>query len=78
MSADDTIAEIAALTTLTRQDVLDLQGLSPEIAAAVMRSYIDSGKVADRGAWVKIGHALKEVGEYAGVATIIFAALAFI
>jgi hypothetical protein len=78
VSADDTIVQIAHLTSLTRQDVLDLQGLSPEICAAVMRSYIDAGKVADRGTWVKIGNALKEVGEYAGVAPIIFSALAFL
>jgi hypothetical protein len=78
VSADDTIVEIANLTTLSRQDVLDLEGLSPEICAAVMRAYIDSGKVADRGTWVKIANALKEVGDYAGVASIIFGALALV
>ena len=75
MTTDVMIEQLAGLTTLTKQDVDDLKSLSPQDAALVMRTYEDMGKVADRGLWVKIGNALKEVGEYAGVAGIIFAAI---
>ena len=72
---DEVIFAIARFTTLTKDDVEGLGKLDPNQAALVMKTYEDAGKVSDRGLWVKIGELLKQAGEYASIAGIIFSAI---
>lgn len=75
MSADDTIAHIASLTLLTEADIEGLRNCTPAEVAVILRSYINDGKIADRGLLVTIGNALKQAGEYAPIGGLILSAI---
>ncbi len=64
MISDDVLAQIAALTNLTAEDIEDLRACDPNQLATLMRTYQDDGKVSDRGLWVQIGNILKEAEGY--------------
>lgn len=71
MISDDLLTQIAAITTLTSQDIEDLRACDPNQVATLIRTYVDMGKVADRGVWVQVANILKEAGEYAPLASMI-------
>lgn len=71
MISDDVLAQIAALTNLTAQDIEDLRACDPNQLATLMRTYQDDGKVSDRGLWVQIGSILKQTVDYAPLGSLI-------
>lgn len=71
MISDDLLAQIAALTSLTAQDIEDLRACDPNQIATLMRTYENAGKVSSRGLWVQIANILKQAGDYAPLGSLI-------
>jgi hypothetical protein len=49
---------------LTERDLLDLGAANEVELAELLSFYVDAGKVADHGAWAKIGKILQESAPY--------------
>jgi hypothetical protein len=71
MISNDVLAQIAALTNLTAQDIEDLRACDPNQLATLMRTYEDAAKVSSRGLWVQIGNILKQAEDYAPLGSLI-------
>ena len=71
LTLDEAVAQVAAVTPLTEQDVRDLLDLAADPGAAdelelLVQSYRDSGKMESRSSWDAVFDALKLAGSVAG------------
>jgi len=67
-TSQDTLVRIASITTLTAQDLDDMQACNAVQLAALMRGYENDGKVGDRSLWTEVANILADVAEYAPLA----------
>lgn len=67
-TSQDVLVRIASITTLTAQDLDDMQACNAVQLDALMRGYENDGKVGDRAIWREVATILAEVAEYAPLA----------
>jgi hypothetical protein len=71
MTDQDIFIRIASITSLSEQDLDDLEACNPTQLAAIMRGYENDGKVGGSAVWREVSIILQEAARYAPLASAI-------